>query len=228
MSTHTVYGCYIASTGKFEFSDTVCTEATITGCLVKEGDHAGQIEITHDYGGCETQYYACYDPATGKFEFEADDGCCEEEPEYVESGCCGGPYPGCEVAPRYYQVALSGLTSCNTFDPSGSGCCCGDRNGTYITELSYDDPPYCTWSYSASCGNVVLNVYLQMALYNWFVLVLIAGHACFNGGLPWFSGGAPPCYKCDRVQDEVGNASGCGGSVTCHNGNTGTATVSLV
>ena len=53
MATHTVYGCLVD--GEFEFDDTAsgCEGVTITGCLVETGEHAGEVEITHDYDeGC--------------------------------------------------------------------------------------------------------------------------------------------------------------------------------
>ena len=126
MATHTVNGCYIAATGQFEFDDTECPAATITGCRVESGEHAGEIEITHDYDGCETQYYACYDPATGKFEFEADDGCCVSCPE--GSWC----EENCEDS---YQVTITGFTGD-----------CSVLNGIYDYNR-YDFFP-CTWRFN--------------------------------------------------------------------------------
>ena len=152
MSTHTVYGCYIASTGKFEFNDTVCEEATITGCLVKEGDHTGQIEITHDYGGCETQYYACYDPATGKFEFDADDGCCESAcesctvtpPTSNECDFCGN-----ENVSKYMLMSFSGFTG------GGAGL-----NGESIILHCIANTDYYCWYNLATINGYQAIVYL--------------------------------------------------------------------
>ena len=140
MATHTVYGCYIASTGQFEFNDTVCAEATITGCLVKEGDHAGQIEITHDYDGCETQYYACYDPATGKFKFEADDGCCE-----CESGC-----EICEI-PNEVDVTFIDVQQCPESEEP-------NLNGTWRLVLTDIEEDICRWRYTS--GDVMITFYV--------------------------------------------------------------------
>jgi len=114
MATHTVYGCLLAD-GTIEFDDTAsgCEGTTITGCLVKSGEHAGQVEITHDYGGCETQYYACLDPATGKFQFEADDGCCGGGPSSYCSGNCSPCYGyGVLLTPRFIEMAFEGIDNC--------------------------------------------------------------------------------------------------------------------
>ena len=154
MSTHTVHGCYIASTGKFEFDDTAagCEGTTITGCLVKSGEHEGQVQITHDYGGCETQYYACLDPATGKFQFEADDGCCEEE--VVEATCCG---TDCETAPSSIKAVIAGMTNCGSgyafCDEETNDCLSAEeRNGTYILPIFYSFPGSCGYKVETFCA----------------------------------------------------------------------------
>jgi len=128
MATHTVHGCYIALTGQFEFDDTAsgCEGATITGCLVETGEHAGEIEITHDYDGCETQYYACYDPATGKFEFEADDGCCE-----VACECCldEDSYGSVGTCPQYIALYID------------------EDDALYVLELQGTSGEACYWEW---------------------------------------------------------------------------------
>ena len=166
MSTHTVYGCYFASTGKFEFDDTECPDATITGCRVESGEHAGEIEITHDYGGCETQYYACYDPTTGKFEFEVDDGCCEEECEACEHA---------EECPRYVKITIEGVEDCGGEDVE-----CTDMNGVYVAECTlyygqvrwiYTDGTIQVHLYFPSCGSVSRCISIQG---------VVDGIACFQ------------------------------------------------
>jgi len=154
MSTHTVHGCYIASTGKFEFDDTAagCEGTTITGCLVKSGEHEGQVEITHDYAGCETQYYACLDPATGKFQFEADDGCCEEE--VVEATCCG---TDCETAPSSIKAVFAGMTNCGSsyvycVEETSNCLSAEERNGTYILPFFDSIPGHCSYEVETFCA----------------------------------------------------------------------------
>ena len=154
MSTHTIYGCYNKTTGVIEFADTEsgCDGATITGCYVSTGDHAGEIKITHDYENCETQYYACYDPETGKFKAEIDDGCCIES---VPGTCCG---TDCSSIPKYVRITLSGIANCGSNPSQGGynsrpsyGCTytcetCSDLNGTYIAEASG-----CKYTWTGDC-----------------------------------------------------------------------------
>ncbi len=130
MPTHTVNGCYNASDGSVEFEDTEtgCTDATITGCYVTSGEHTGEIKITHDYDGCETQYYACYETDTGKFSYEADDECCD---------CCPGC--DCEDKHQYIKLTIEGVLDC------GSGDCAGvNLNGVYVLEFN-DLQGDCIW-----------------------------------------------------------------------------------
>ena len=206
MSTHTVHGCYIASTGKFEFDDTAagCEGTAITGCLVKSGEHAGQVEITHDYGGCETQYYACYDPATGKFQFEADDGCCEEGPEYIESVCCyfSEEHPLYGMAPKYLSATFTGIEDC----PWHTGECT-PFNGTFIVEATYSP---CVWAY----GDLWR---VQVYLGSDYCLVMVFWGSFYDGEL---------CYSshnyawdtCDDFPFNDENEVVCGGKVHGENG----------
>lgn len=147
MSTHTIYGCVVAD-GSVEFSDSEsgCDEATITGCLLSTGEHAGEVQITHDYPGCSTQYYACHDPTTGKFSVDIDDGCCRE---MVASGCC---QYDCETVSKYCSLIFSGIEACNSGDCPSTGCW-GEENGCPWDVTDCNGTWICEWfNYYGDCG----------------------------------------------------------------------------
>jgi len=201
MATHIVYGCYNSTTKQVDFDDTEtgCTDATITGCLETSGEHEGQIKITHDYNGCETQYYACYDPATGKFEFEADDACCEEVCVYSDDDCA------CFAAgktPYYIQVVITGAADYS---------CAVDLNGTHIMEHgALGLPGDCVWGIS---GDNWMGIALQDDEFSspaGAVYVLFVGEEKYGCVFECEDGGDGEC-------DEAGscdNASFAGGKAT--------------
>ncbi len=154
MATHQVFGCYKASDGSVEFADTEtgCDAATITGCYVTSGEHAGKIQITHDYTGCETQHYACYDPATGKFQFEVDDGCC------IETGDdCGGCEP---TTPRFLSLTITGVTDCPS-DGDADTENCTLVNDTFILEQTGNT---CIWRYTEGVADGDITAAIQYSI----------------------------------------------------------------
>ena len=135
MSVHTIYGCYNRLTGEIEFADmhSGCEDATITGRLVRDGSHAGEIQITHDYQGCETQYYACYDRETGKFSCAIDDECCEGSMPISCLTCPG------QASYTIYGT-ISGVIDCET------GQVMQALSGTHAMDCYVHDMRRCSWS----------------------------------------------------------------------------------
>ncbi len=229
MSTHTVWGCYIPATGKFEFADTMegCDEAMITGCRVyawesgktyADGDSviygnkvyeslqngnigkmpdsepawwsdtgftgSGIVKITHDYEGCETQYYACYDPATGKFEFEAEDECCEDI--YVDR--CTDCFEA-NRTPRFASVTISAVQNCP------DQCDGTIANGTWILE-NKEGICHCCWTR----GSSTIKPYILLRIEDWEEAEWTAKIFCqckkssfSNGNIFEGRGGGDPC-----------------------------------
>lgn len=160
MGTHTVYGCYRRADGVIEFDETTvsCSDATITGCYIATGAHAGKIEITHDYPRCPKEvYYACYVPTTGKFETEISDNCCYTQG--WEAGTCCGP-SDCDEVPDQIKVTFANLSDCPAIpglpcDVGGCSTCSCESvfNGrTIIFDWVIDAGSDCESTYKEQIG----------------------------------------------------------------------------
>ena len=231
--SHTVYGCYNADDGSIEFSDTEtgCDAATITGCYVASGEHAGKIKITHDYNGCATQYYACYDPATGKFQFETDDACCCT---VIEGTCCGD---NCNTMPQFLQVTFFDIVHCGNGNGTCGDCDCNDLNdNTFICEFAEQvdevfakycnyamDPDFCT----CGIGTQEISIQLQER-----PIASVSARAelchddlCFIGSDPTSK---TNCDLCDELPEFPASTLSCEEATDACKAESGTATVVAV
>ncbi len=178
MATHTVTGCYNSTNGEVTFDDTQtgCTGATITGCYQKDGIHAGEIKITHDYDGCATQYYACYDDATGKFSFEADNECCN----IIDpcGACCTVDSFASTECPKYMTMVIN-------FGPAEESHDCFD--GTYVGEgdglgWEFDDgTDRFVLSFSGKTSTCVVSLFIVCDSVVIFTASLYATSSCSVG-----------------------------------------------
>jgi len=112
MANKTIYGCVNRTTGAITFAGEACDSGNYTGCIVRSGDHAGQVAVTINEANCDDTYYGCINRSTGEFQLVIPDDCCEIACpcEYLTLNTCGC-YPDTEV-PKYLLVTFSGVRSC--------------------------------------------------------------------------------------------------------------------
>jgi hypothetical protein len=79
MANKTIHGCVNRTTGEITFKYEACDTGDYKGCIVRSGDHAGQVAITFSEVNCEeTTYYGCINRSTGEFDVLIPDNCCQE------------------------------------------------------------------------------------------------------------------------------------------------------
>jgi hypothetical protein len=101
MANITINGCVNRATGEVIFEGAACDSGNYIGCIVRSGEHAGQVAIIVNEASCEDTYYGCIDRSTGQFKVEIPDNCCA----VGCANCTGGtPY-------RVY-LQLTGITIC--------------------------------------------------------------------------------------------------------------------
>ena len=77
MANKTIYGCVNRSTGAIKFAGEACDSGDYIGCIVRSGDHAGQVAISVVEANCDDTYYGCIDRDTGQFAVSIPNDCCE-------------------------------------------------------------------------------------------------------------------------------------------------------
>lgn len=140
MANKTIYGCVNRTTGAITFAGEACDSGNYTGCIVRSGDHAGQVAVTINEANCDDTYYGCINRSTGEFQLVIPDDCCE-----ICGGChygidvtsngigCATPWIYCfgsaGVSPNYLNITFSGVKKCSDGESSGlNGSWCLQQN----------------------------------------------------------------------------------------------------